>query len=100
RDALRRENVWRQTVFEVENADEFCLIDQWQTENGTGATLSDVGIGRKRVLSRCIIENHGLSRAHGIANERLRQCPRNLRTAFPHMHDYILSPRGCLRVYL
>src|SRR5262249_46674410 len=50
RDALRRENMRCQIVLKVENADELPLIDQWQTENGTDATLNDVGIGRKRIL--------------------------------------------------
>src|SRR5262249_61790823 len=58
RDALGRENARRQIVFKIENADEFSLVDQWQTENGAGATPNDGGIGRKRILRRCIVENY------------------------------------------
>src|SRR5215470_8146554 len=32
RDAPGRENARRQIVFKIENADQFSLIDQWQTE--------------------------------------------------------------------
>src|SRR5215475_4399479 len=49
RDAVRRENVRRQVVFKIENADEFALVDQGQAENGTGTTLNNVGIGSKRI---------------------------------------------------
>src|SRR5215813_8187693 len=43
RDALGRENAWSQMVFKIENANQFSLVDQWQTENGAGTTLNDVG---------------------------------------------------------
>src|SRR5262249_46838832 len=52
RDALGRENARSQMVFKIENANQFSLVDQWQTENGAGTTLNDVGIGRKRILRR------------------------------------------------
>src|SRR5215471_20393281 len=64
RDSFGRENARNEIVFKIENADESSLVYQWQTENGTGATLNDVGIGSKRILRRCIVENHGLLRAH------------------------------------
>src|SRR6516165_11729084 len=60
RDAFGRENARSQIVFKIENADELSLVDQWQTENGPGATSDDVRIGSKRILRRCIIKNHGL----------------------------------------
>src|SRR5215831_12865395 len=72
RDALGRENARSQIVLKIENADEFSLVDQWQTENGAGATLNDVGIASKRTLRRSIVENHGLMSAHCVTNERLR----------------------------
>ena len=49
-DTVRSENVRRQIVFKVERTDEFALVNQWQTENGTGAPLNDIGIGRRRTL--------------------------------------------------
>src|SRR6516164_2045624 len=68
-DAVRGEYVRRQIVFKVENSDDFSLVDQWQTEDGTGAAPNDIRIGGKRALRRCIVDNHGLSRPHCIANE-------------------------------
>src|SRR6516225_10132759 len=50
RDAFGRENARRKIVFKIENADELSLVDQWQTENGTGATLNDVRISSKGIL--------------------------------------------------
>src|SRR5215813_5590968 len=52
RDAFGRENARRKIVFQIENTDEFSLVDQWQTENGTGATPNDVRISSKRILRR------------------------------------------------
>ena len=51
-DPVRSEDARGQVVFEIENTREFRLVDQRQTENGTDATLKDVGIGGKRVLCR------------------------------------------------
>jgi len=48
-DAVTSENVRGQVIFEVENTDEFALVDQWQSENGARAALNDVGIGRKGI---------------------------------------------------
>jgi hypothetical protein len=48
-DAVGSENIGRQIVFKVENADEFAPVDQWQGENGARAVLNDVGISRKRI---------------------------------------------------
>ena len=39
-----------QIIFKVEHADEFGLVNQRQTENGTGVMLTNVGIRGKRIL--------------------------------------------------
>jgi hypothetical protein len=44
-EAIRCENLRCQIVFKVENADQSSLVDHWETQNGTGAVLNDVGIG-------------------------------------------------------
>src|SRR5262249_29598760 len=96
---VRRENLRCQIVFKVENADESSLVDQWESQDGTGATLSDIRIGGKRILRRCIIENHGLTRAQNIPNEGLWQRGRNGCITFPHVNGYFVSLRSCFRVY-
>src|SRR5262249_25389397 len=83
----------------VENSDDFSLVDQWQTEDGSGAAPSDIRIGGKRALRRCIIDNHGLSRPYCIANDRLRQRDWTACTALLQVHGYIFSARCCLCVY-
>src|SRR5262245_9312426 len=97
RDALGRENARSQIVFKIENTDEFSLVDQWQTKYGTGATLADVGIGSKRILRRCIVENHGLLRAHCVTNQRLRQHGWSV-SLLSQLHDHILSASGRFRI--
>ena len=64
-----------------------------------GARLNDVGIRRKRSLIGCIIENHYLTRAHYIANERFWQRGGSS-GAISEMHGYTLSPDGCFRFHL
>jgi len=39
-----------EVLLEIEHPDEVALVDQWQTEHGTGAMLHQVLIGRKQVL--------------------------------------------------
>src|SRR5262249_11673629 len=68
-DALRGENARRLIVFKIKNADELSPIDQWRTENGTGAALNDVRIGSKRLLRQGVVKNHRLLGAYRIANE-------------------------------
>ena len=70
---FRSENVRRQTIFKVENTDEFTLVDQWQTENGSRTSLNDIGISRERILRHRILENHVLPGAHHVAHDGLRQ---------------------------
>src|SRR6476660_9119772 len=48
RDPSRREDARGQVVLEVERADKFGLIEQWQAENGPGLALTDIGIDAKR----------------------------------------------------
>src|SRR5262245_31391989 len=88
RDALARKNARSQAVFKLQNADQFSLVDQWQTKYGTGTTLADVGIGSKLILRRCVVENHGLLRAHCVTNERLRQHGWSV-GALPQLHGHI-----------
>ena len=61
--------------------------------------LNDVGIGRKRILRRCIIENHGLTGAQDVLNKGLRQCARTGCITFAYVNGYILSVRSRFRVY-
>src|SRR5580698_8344505 len=64
-----------------------------------GAPLNDVGIRGKRSLNRRIIQNHYLSIAHYIPNERFRQRGGS-RGAIPQIHGYTLSNDGCFGFYL
>ena len=73
RDPGRREDAGGQVVFQVEHADELGLVQQRQAENGAGAMLSDIGIGRKGVLGCGIVEDHALPRAQDIMEDRIRQ---------------------------
>src|ERR1700730_11389967 len=63
-----------------------------------GSMLTDIGIRRKRSLSRRIIQNYGLLSAHYIPNERhrVRGC---FADAVTHVHRYILSFSGRFRLY-
>src|SRR6266498_2717071 len=99
RDTGRREHARCEVVLEIEHPDEVALVDQWQTENGTGATLHQVRIGRKQILRCCILEDHGISSTHDVPNERLRQRGFGMVTV-SEVHGYIRSTSGRLRLYL
>ena len=87
-----------QIVFKVENTDEFSLVDQWQRENGARATLKDVGIGRERILRRCILENHSFLSTHYVVHKRLRHCGRSFGTVL-ESYGYVTFASSRLRLY-
>ena len=97
RDPVRREYARRQVVFKIENAREVRLVDQRQTQNGPDAMVKDVGIRRKGVLCRGIIENHVVSSSHHVANDGLRQHGR-VGGGIPLVHRDGIAAGGCLRL--
>src|ERR1700751_5220768 len=52
--------------------------------------LKDIGIGRKSILRRSIIENHALVSTHYIADERFRQ-PHSLGGSVSHINGDLVS---------
>ena len=58
-----------------------------------------VRIGRKQILRRSILEDHGISSTHDVPDERLRQRGSGVAAA-REINSYIRSTGGRLRLYL
>ena len=89
-DAGRDEDTSGQVVLEIEHADEFRLIEQWQAENGTGLVLTKVWIRSKRGLGRGIVENDVFLRAQDIIQHRRWQLALG-HDLVTQMHDHRIA---------
>src|ERR1700722_16355414 len=64
-------------VFQIEYAHQLALLRNRKTEDGLGTALLDIRVVGKRILSRCIIQNHFPPRSehilqYGFGNRRSR----------------------------
>src|SRR5260221_62609 len=79
RDSSRRKDAPRQVVLEVEHTYELAPSDQRRTDDGPRRLAANVGVPRKRILDRSVLEDHGLSSVQDVVEDRLRQRYRSRR---------------------
>ena len=63
----------RQIIFEIQDADEVRLADDWQTDDGFGLMLEDVGVRGKQLLSHGIVDDQAFARALDVIDDRQRR---------------------------